>query len=423
MKIQGTDLIVSIDPLSYACGVEVLSGTLRQSYDKSDKAYSPSRIAIPLVLLPWIGAYGDDHDSAENTGHLKLQNVTYILKRIVNKTWTETNLNTTPVSGYKVALPTTSGATEVELSIGVGSSASVQKFPAYSLVVEEDVPATETREIEMRINCVDPQTGVTVERVVSEILSTNSTESASFKLRAANYTPENSIINPLRRAKDINGKRTDTLSVQLYRDNEEVPDANAIYWWYFWENGVPKLITEDNQIFLTEGLTNGVFSKSITINTDYFNKIVLMCRAAYWDGTGSRPTAPSDEDANLKVIFNRSRRYSRKITGSVVGTKGVKITPQSEFERNLQMSDRYGELSEEEITEHFDVSWNKRLSTGVVSFIGVGTKVSGVAKDFGVTEKVSVGLIPNVTERGHFMPIKMDTALLRDTDGKILVIQ
>ena len=61
MKIQGTDLIVSIDPLSYACGVEVLSGTLRQSYDKSDKAYSPSRIAIPLVLLPWIGAYGDDH--------------------------------------------------------------------------------------------------------------------------------------------------------------------------------------------------------------------------------------------------------------------------------------------------------------------------------------------------------------------------
>ena len=53
----------------------------------------------------------------------------------------------------------------------------------------------------------------------------------------------------------------------------------------------------------------------------------------------------------------------------------------------------------------------------------MGTKVSGVAKDFGVTEKVSVGLIPNVTERGHFMPIKMDTALLRDTDGKILVIQ
>ena len=183
MQIQGVDLITIIDPLSYAWGIEILSGSLRQTFDKSDNSYNPNRaLAAPLVLMPWIGCYDSHNGSEEYTTHLRVTQIQYKLRRLVNGTWTETNLNATSVTGYKIAAPANDSVENVTVSVGAGISACVMAFPRWSLIVEENVPSTESREIEAHVFCIDPQTGATIERVASVELSTNTTDGHSYKL-------------------------------------------------------------------------------------------------------------------------------------------------------------------------------------------------------------------------------------------------
>lgn len=433
MRIQGVDLITFIDQLSYGCGINVLSGSVRQSFDKSYGEYNESRAMIPLVLLPWIGSYDAANGAQGYTTQLKLQQVTWVLKNHPSETANANGekpgitLNSTPVLGYKIAVPVGSEPS-VSVSIGSGANATTQTFPAWSLIVEEDVPGVETREIEAHIFCIDPQTGSTVERVSSVELSTNTTESRSLRLLANVTTPINLIIDPARKAKDVStGKRIDTIGCQLYADNAAVPDANAVYWWYFWDLAVnsyePRMITADNQFFVISGLNvNGTFDKQLEINADRFNRLILMCRAEYWDGTGTRPSAPSDESADLKVIFNRSRRYNRHIRGEVQTLKGVRITPDTEVKRRLQLFDNKGDFTNEEMDEHFQINWSSKTSTGVTKAAGSGIEVAGIASQFGVTASVSSALIPEVLERKAFKPLLLNSQILT-MNGAALMFQ
>lgn len=425
MQIQGVDLITIIDPLSYACGIEILSGSLRQTFDKSDKSYNPDRtLAIPLVIMPWIGCYDSHNGSEEFTTHLRVTNVQYKLRRLVNNVWTETNLNATPVTGYKIAAPANDSVEDVTVSVGSGAAACVMTFPRWSLIVEENVPSAENREIEAHIFCIDPQTGDSVERVSSVELSTNTTEGHSYKLLADTVTPGNLVIDPLRREKDILlGKRIDTIGVQLYEDNLEVPDANAVYWWYFWENGTPQLITADNQFFVVSGLnSDGSFDKKLVINADYFNRLVIMCRAEYWNGIDAKPSSPSDNKADLKVIFNRSRRYSYKLRGNIEVTKGVKIKPSVDVGRRIQLFDRKGDLTNEEMNEHFQINWKSRTSSGVIKTAGHGVEVSNIASEYGVTETISSALIPTPLARKAYYPLNIGGSILC-INGAALMVQ
>lgn len=423
--IQGVDLITVVDQLSFACGIDVLNGSLRQSYDKSYKEYSPNRADGDsyLLLMPWIGSYDSFNGNAEYTTRLPVRSVTYILKRIVNGVWTETNLNSTTVSGYRVVTPSDDTIDNVAVTVGVGEFASSTPVyvPAWSLIIEENVPGTETREIEAHIFCLDPQTGKTVERVETKTLSTNTTETRSLKLMPGLTTPINLVLEPIHMTK-TNGVRIDTITAQLYSDNAEAADANAIYWWYFWDNGTPTLITADNQLFLVEGLTDGVFSKTIKINVDRISQLVLMCRAEFWDGTGTAPTSPSDESADLKLIFNRSRRYSNHIYGNVEAPQGVKIKPDVDVTRRLQLSDKFGDLTDDEVNEHFNITWKRRTSDGTIRFAGYGIEISGKARDFGVSDSMNSSLIPEVSGRGAYAIITKNNKAIT-LNNKLLLIQ
>lgn len=415
MRITGSDLAVVIDPLSYASGINELNGSPLQSYDKSEGTYSPSRTLVPYVILPWVATVDESNGQQSLSGRQPLTNVVYNISRMVGSTYQTVSLPASTLAGFEVAT-----------AAGVVSGVNV---PKWALVVTADIPNGSSVNIECIVSFTDPQTGKTATQTVTTSLSTNTTETASFQLlTSAEFLPYRKL-NPLVIAKDDDGERHDTIAVQLYRNGEAVADANAAYYWYSVEGSVETLITKDNQLAIADSQfdASGNLGKSIVLRADYFDSISLVCRAAYVKDGASRPSVPTDP--LLALRFSRVRRLPPNVTGQVIGSEGAKILMTSTISRKLQLSSRTGIISDALASELYRVRWVATKSTGASTELGSGLSISAKASDLGVTNNVSVALIPEVAETACLKAKRTnsssedDPTIVTTDDGTVIVYE
>lgn len=412
MRITGSDIAVIIDPLSYASGFDELSGSPLQSFDKSEETYSPSRVLAPYVIVPWVATMDKSNGQQGLSGRQKVTNAVYNISRCINGTYQKTSLPAQTLAGYEVA-------TEAGTISGV-------TVPQWALVVTANVPNGESVNIECIASFTDPQTGKTSTQTVYTSLTTNTTETASFELKAAAEFVPYKKLSPLRIEKDANGFRRETIAVQLYRNGLAVSDANAAYFWFMVQNGVEVKLSKDNQTFIDNSAfdASNNLGKSLSLKVDYFDNIKLVCRAAYYKTGASKPTVA--DDPSLVLRFSRTRKLPSSVTGTVLGTEGAKVLTSTKVTRSLQLTSRGGDISDALANENYLVAWNAVKSTGATSVVGGGLSISKTASDLGVTNTVSVALQPDVKERACLKPKRVSSSteanpkVVVDSQGRVI---
>ncbi len=402
MKIQGSDIIIQRDPLTYATGYTILQGSPHQTYDTQAMEYDPSRAIIPLIIKPWVNA---DDPNGEYSGRCAIQSVTAMYRHMVNNEWVDTPIDNTETSKYYISDGTTiQGVTA----------------PADSVVFFLNTPPTSVCSIIIMVNVTDALDGLvkSFENIIE--LTTKTATTVQYKLLPSEDFPTSLDIWPLEYTK-TNGKRLLTIGVQLYRENAEVADANCKYFWYLWDGSQYSPITNENQCWLrTAFLNNNTFELpgTIQVEIDYFDRLRLMASASpIGDET---PTQPDYLHGAQRVYFDYRRICRKDVEGFVFGEIGIKLVGDENITRYVQLRAKSGDLTVEEMNELFRFDWYVKNGNSRTMY-SRGQTVSGKARtNFSATSANVTSLKPDVYFMRAFKPIKVGTKYLADSNGKLV---
>ena len=209
MKIQGSDIVIQHDPLSYATGYVFLQGSPYQTYDTQSMQYDPSRAVVPLVIMPWVSV---NDPNGEYSGQCNLNSVTAIYRKMVNGAWVDVNID---------------GSEPTKYFISDGTTQQGVTAPRGAVVFLMNVPPAEVSAIIITANVVDPLDGLLKAWENTVDLQTKTATTTQYTLRVDDGVVANGSFDP-RDVQKTNGKRLLTLAVQLYADNVEVADADAV---------------------------------------------------------------------------------------------------------------------------------------------------------------------------------------------------
>lgn len=441
MRIQSQDIIVTLDPLSYASGYKVLGGSIRQVYDVNESSYNPSRKMSPLVIMPWIASKDNSEIQTEQvtfieydeetgeaigeqtverqkgrmTGGCELSGVVYQLYRYRNSAWSVETVGTD-----------VSGESQHKSNVVFDEvDADVPDAPKHSLVFKDDIPAEESAYIHVIAYTVDRQDGMEKSQEFDITLTTDTVQEEFLELKPVDgEIPTRQSYDPLR-----SGVTTFTRGAQLYRNGESVADSRAVYFWYVRGEDGWELLTPDNEISLlwlkTAFDASGRLPKQITIDLSFFDVLNLKVMAAYWDAGATKPSAPDNGRCPDAVYYSMRRQLARETVGEVLSVEGIKVTPDAKVVRQLLLRDNRGDLTSAEIQAHYVIEWwKKRSSDTVESYVSTGDTLESLASDLGVTPSNSVSLCPRVFAKRCYKPVADDDgSYVIDDDGSYVVAQ
>ena len=378
MKIQGSDILISRDPLSYASGYTLLAGSPHQTYDPQARAYDPKRANVPLVVMPWVSA---DDPQGEHSGSCALKGVSAVYRHMAGGAWTDTVIDNSDTARY---------------FISEGAEVRGVTAPRGAVVLMVDVPPTEAAVLLITATVTDAVDGLVKSFPMTVELTTKTASTVTYRLRASEEFPVSLDLDPRDFAADASGSRLLKLSVQLYGDNVAV--ADAVYFWRMWQDGQWVKLSADNQLFLRTAFVDaasGELPGSITVDLQWFDTLRLMVCAS---PVGEiRPSEPDSVNGSGTVYFTYRRVCSANLQGFVFGDLGIKVTGDEEVSRYLQLRDSGGDLTEEDTDEHFRIDWKLRVG-GSTSHYSRGRRVSGRARtDFGATPSRVASLLPEVS--------------------------
>ena len=195
-------------------------------------------------------------------------------------------------------------------------------LPTYSLKVKKNVEPNTPMDIFAIFTITDTRrsTEVKVERSVSLYTALYDTKVLNMRLMDQ---PQGWFIDPTREKADSSGRWMHTITAQLFSGKEEVPDANAAYWWEInTDNSTWRQITQDElDIFISGKDSSGNWTKSLTFDARFVRTAAFRCRAAYY--TGTRPSAPKLE--NLQVTSTVKVEMPKTLRASIRQLSGAKI--------------------------------------------------------------------------------------------------
>lgn len=195
-------------------------------------------------------------------------------------------------------------------------------LPTYSLKVKKNVEPNTPMDIFAIFTITDTRrnTEVKVERSVSLYTALYDTKVLNMRLMDQ---PQGWFIDPTREKADSSGRWMHTITAQLFSGKEEVPDANAAYWWEInTDNSTWRQITQDElDIFISGKDSSGNWTKSLTFDARFVRTAAFRCRAAYY--TGTRPSAPELE--NLQVTSTVKVEMPKTLRASIRQLSGAKI--------------------------------------------------------------------------------------------------
>lgn len=287
------DVPVQIDPYSFLAELQVLSGNPVQNYNKDTGKYEPDRSLVPCLLMPYVSVQ-------DPVG-------------IMNGTQAITGAE------YYEGFPKADGTNRITAST-VGYVISDAGTPAYSLKVKKNVSYDKPLEIFCIFSFTDKRRNTEEKVERSTILRTTMFDSNNYSLKLDK--PKSWSLNPLDFVVNASGQVLHSTTAQLYSGSTAVPDANAVYWWDVFENGVYRnFTTEEMEVFVDGKNADGSWNKKITLDVQMFKNIVIRCRAAYY--SGAKPGSPTSDNlqgtTSIKIEMPPTLRVDKR------QTKGIRV--------------------------------------------------------------------------------------------------
>ncbi|WP_072542859.1 hypothetical protein [Bacteroides mediterraneensis] len=361
------DISVHVDPISFIADIEVLSGNTAQTYNQDTKEYEPDRSLVPCVLMPYVQVSDPEKMmSGEQT--------------------------VTGVEWYE-GVPKSDGSNRI--ANGENYVISDDGTPTYSLKVKKNVEANTPIDIFAIFTVTDTRknTEVKVERSVSLYTALYDTKVLNMRLMDQ---PKGWFIDPTREKADSSGRWMHTISAQLFSGKEEVPDANAAYWWEInTDNSTWRQITQDElDIFISGKDSKGNWTKSLTFDARFVRTAAFRCRAAYY--TGTRPSAPELE--NLQVTSTVKVEMPKTLRASIRQLSGAKINASMSTNVKFEcvLTDNKQVITYND--KLFSITWKAKSGKAGVSDkeIGKGNTISFVPSSLGFDKAYSMAVYAEV---------------------------
>lgn len=357
------DISVHVDPISFIADIEVLSGNTAQTYNQDTKEYEPDRSLVPCVLMPYVQV--SDPEGMMNG-----------------------NRTITGVEWYE-GVPKSDGSNRI------ANGENYVISDDYSLKVKKNVEANTPIDIFAIFTVTDTRknTEVKVERSVS--LYTALYDTKVLNMRLMNQ-PKGWFIDPTREKADSSGRWMHTITAQLFSGKEEVPDANAAYWWEInTDNSTWRQITQDElDIFISGKDSKGNWTKSLTFDARFVRTAAFRCRAAYY--TGTRPSAPELE--NLQVTSTVKVEMPKTLRASIRQLSGAKINASMSTNVKFEcvLTDNKQVITYND--KLFSITWKAKSGKAGVSDkeIGKGNTISFVPSSLGFEKAYSMAVYAEV---------------------------
>lgn len=361
------DISVHIDPISFIADIEILSGNTAQTYNQDTKEYEPDRALVPCVLMPYVQV--SDPEGMMNG-----------------------NRTITGVEWYE-GVPKSDGSNRI--ANGENYVISDDGTPTYSLKVKKNVEPNIPIDIFAIFTIIDIRrnTEVKVERSVSFYTALYDTQVLNMRLM---NQPKGWFIDPTREKADSSGRWMHTITAQLFSGKEEVPDANAAYWWEInTDNSTWRQITQDElDIFISGKDSKGNWTKSLTFDARFVRTAAFRCRAAYY--TGTRPSAPELE--NLQVTSTVKVEMPKTLRASIRQLSGAKINASMSTNVKFEcvLTDNKQVITYND--KLFSITWKAKSGKAGVSDkeIGKGNTISFIPSSLGFDKAYSIAVYAEV---------------------------
>lgn len=361
------DISVHVDPISFIADIEVLSGNTAQTYNQDTKEYEPDRSLVPCVLMPYVQV--SDPEGVMNG-----------------------NRTITGVEWYEGS-PKADGSNRI--SNNDNYVISDTGLPTYSLKVKKNVEPNTPMDIFAIFTITDTRrnTEVKVERSVSLYTALYDTKVLNMRLMDQ---PQGWFIDPTREKADSSGRWMHTITAQLFSGKDEVPDANAAYWWEInTDNSTWRQITQDElDIFISGKDSNGNWTKALTFDARFVRTAAFRCRAAYY--TGTRPSAPELE--NLQVTSTVKVEMPKTLRASIRQLSGAKINASMSTTVRFEcvLTDNKQVITYND--KLFSIVWKEKSGKAGVSdkTIGKGNTISFTPSSLGFDKAYSMAVYAEV---------------------------
>lgn len=391
IQTETQDVPVQIDPYSFLAELQVLSGNPVQNYNKDTGKYEPDRSLVPCLLMPYVSVQ-------DPVG-------------IMNGTQAITGAE------YYEGAPKADGTNRITASTA-GYVISDAGTPAYSLKVKKNVSYDKPLEIFCISSFTDKRRNTEEEVERSCIFRTTMFDSNNYSLKLDKGKSWS--LNPLDFVVNASGQVLHSTTAQLYSGYTAVPDANAVYWWDVFENGVYRNFTaEEIEVFVDGKNADGSWNKKITLDVQMFNNIVLRCRAAYY--SGAKPGSPTSDNlqatTSIKIEMPPTLRVDKR------QTKGFRVDARMNNTVGFEVIMRYNNGTVPIAkSDYFKFEWYIKSSKSGSSAIkvGEGRTIEFTPSSYGLDPNYNIGVYVKVYLYSMKQVVVSGTAAV--TSGAKLVI-
>ena len=395
LKTNTYEASVHADPLSFAAGLQVLSGQTVQTYNRDLSEHVPDRTLVPLVLLPQVSVSDPDR---QQTGDRPLNTVE----------WYEG-----APKADKSNLIT--AGTDYEMGDG-----TVAGFPEHALKVKKNVDPDTPIELFCLFTVTDKrtQTDVLFERSIRLYTAVYDSKNYSVKLNC----PRGWTVTPLAETDAADGSWMHALTAQLYSGSDPVPDANAAYWWQVNDSGTWRGIDQDDlDLWITGQNADGTWGKTLRFDARMLAPSAsFRVRAAYYEG--ARPTAPQNEELQAEATVKMEMPPS--LQAAIRQTKGMKVRPgmTSPVGYECLLSYNKGPVAEGKYSL-FRIRWKAKSAKSGASVVelGEGRTVEFVPAQKGFDPKHALAVYAEVLMFAGQAVVMSGDSALTDASGNYIV--
>lgn len=370
-SVQPQTVTTSFTPLNSTFRLVEQGGSLSQFYYTNANVYIPNRATTPMMLAPKL--YVIDPDQVISNGDKSSQ---------LTVQWFENNAVISTNSNY---------------TVNADGTLTVMKNVLPSAPVTISCKATFT----------DTRNGVQIIFEDSVILKSYSKSDENVTISLDKDVA--CLYNPIKDSKTIE------INASLKLGANDVPTANAAYWWYIVTGNTEALITETDAAYVS-----GQGTAKLTLNAEMIDKLQVKVKGAYYDGV--KPSSPVD----TKIAAGTTVKWS------MPGTVSARVeSPNGEALRANMSSMTFKVIiydNTQEITNAaslFSVRWYRK-STGAggkAIEVGSGLSVTIPAAELRGSNGVHMEVWPEIADLGCFYEATDGNNDFTDENNNDLIIR
>lgn len=415
--VQGQDLFVTTDPLSFQSGLDVSGAPLSQVYDKELKQYEPNRAIVVTKIVPWVDAFDastnvsySTRTKTEDDTHKYMpwsENPSFRFRETRNNRVIYTNLTTSQIKNNG------DGSYDLMYNVPVGESLTLvcqmkAKDPRTGSTIFDE------KELELKTVYMAAH-NYKVELDVPKIYIINPIKYGAWKssTQMGNYTQEH--VLPVKvRASLYDGSlilrdRTETIE-NSNANEQQVDNIRIAYWWQWWDEDTWRNFDAELPWLLTDFDSNGNLPGDIKVNIEAIEKMRIRCFVKAYSTETERPVSPTDTGLFSETTLIRQlplTSYAKVIVDSGTYIDLVNTAP---VKMHVEMFDNSDKI--EDPDKYYKIEWyaKKHRYGSTEEVIGSGSSITIDKTKLGITRNEGVQIYPKVWDYGAFVPLSDGTA-------------